>query len=206
MNTFRDHLLSLGFMVTDLGEPGRWHRCATIAKPRAKNGSYKLSEDGSIGFAQDFATMAEPCVWRPEDRSTLPAYNRDEMLARIAAKRRALIEATKRARAFYELCEPVRDSHPYLTAKELTMQGCEGLRVDSKGALVIPMMLKGIIYSVQRIAPDGSKLFWAGATTNGTSYILPRRKYLSTILCEGLATGLTLYSCLRRRTTHRGQL
>jgi len=193
---FRDFIASLGITPPNELMPGKWHRCSTISHPRKKNASVKLSEDGNIGFAQDFASMAEPCVWRRQGRSRHTAISQDEIRSRISAKRRELIEATKAARAFYASCKPLAGPHPYLDGKRLGVEGCSGLRVDHRGDLVVPMLIKGSLVSVQRITTDGTKLFWSGATTNGTSYIIDRDDATITLVCEGLATGLTLYGAV----------
>jgi len=194
--SFRDFIASLGITPPNEIVPGRWHRCGTLAKPRSKNGSCKLSEDGSVGFVQDFATMAEPCVWRQLGATKQTELSQEEIRSRVEAKRRELIAATKEARAFYESCKPLTGSHPYLAAKLLGVEGCSGLRVDRRGDLVVPMLIKGSLVSVQRITTDGTKLFWSGATTNGTSYIIDRDDATITLVCEGLATGLTLYGAV----------
>jgi len=194
--SFRDFIAGLGITPPNELSPGKWQRCSTISNPPKKNASIKLSEDGSVGFAQDFASMAEPCVWRQRGDFRRSEISQDEIRSRIAAKRKELIEATKTARAFYESCRPLAGSHPYLDAKLLGVEGCSGLRVDRRGDLVVPMLIKESIVSVQRITPDGTKLFWSGATTNGASYTIDRDGATITLVCEGLATGLTLYGAI----------
>jgi putative DNA primase/helicase len=44
--------------------------------------------------------------------------------------------------------------------------------------------------------PDGQKWFWSGATTKGAHYIIDRKGAVLTLLCEGLATGLTLFAAV----------
>lgn len=193
---FLQFISGCGVMPPNVIDAGKWQRCATLAHPRKKNASIKLSEDGKIGFVHDFATMAEPVIWRPDRDDSPVRINHEEIKSRIAAKRRELIAATKAAREFYASCSPLRDGHPYLIAKELDMTGCNGLRVDARGNLVIPMRLNGALISVQRINADGTKLFWSGATTNGTSYTIERKGATITLMCEGLATGLTLFSAM----------
>lgn len=191
--TFRDFIASLDIVPPTVFIPGKWQRCGTLAKPRSKNASIKLVEDGSIGFVQDFATMAEPCIWRPDGDAKPVPLSQDEIRSRIAAKRRELIAATQSAREFYETCRPLKSGHPYLVAKGLDMTGCVGLKLDDRENIVVPMRLRGSLISVQRITKEGTKLFWSGATTNGTSYIIDRPNATMTLVCEGLATGLTLF-------------
>lgn len=194
--TFLQFIAQCGLIPPTAIEPGKWQRCGTVAKPRSKNGSVKLSEDGTVGWVHDFSAHAEPVLWRTDRNDKPVVIDQAEIRSRIASKRRELIAATKAAREFYAACQPLRDGHPYLTAKGLDMIGCVGLRIDKRGNLVIPMRLNGVLISVQRINADGTKLFWSGATTNGTSYTIDRKGATITLLCEGLATGLTLFSCV----------
>lgn len=140
--------------------------------------------------------MAEPCVWRQMGATKRNELSQEEIRSRVEAKRRELIAATKEARNYYASCRPLEGVHPYLSAKLLGVEGCSGLRVDHRGDLIVPMMIKGSLVSIQRINADGTKLFWSGATTNGTSYMIDRSDATITLVCEGLATGLTLYGAV----------
>ena len=194
--SFREFIAALGIIPPNVLLPGKWQRCSTLTHPRKKNASVKLCEDGRIGFAHDFASMAEPCVWRQKAASETSRISQDEIRSRIEAKRRELIVATKAARDYYNSCSPLNGVHPYLAGKKLGVEGCSGLRVDSRGDLVVPMMVKNSLVSVQRINADGTKLFWSGATTNGAGFMIERQGAVVTLVCEGLATGLSLYGSL----------
>jgi len=192
--TFLEFCRACGVIPPLAIEPGRWIACATIDKPRKKGASIKLADDGQAGWVHDFRLMSEAALWRAKDgEARVTVLNADEIASRQAQRRKELMEATMKARAFYEAAEPLRNGHPYLVAKSLDMTGCSGLRVDSKGALVVPMFYRGKVLSVQRIMDDGAKWFWPGATTKGAHYTIDRRGAVVTLLCEGLATGLSLF-------------
>lgn len=196
MRSFEHFLLSLGLRPREI-VPGRWVRCPTETHPRSRNGSYKLADDGQIGWAMDFAVHSEPVTWRPEQQSRPVQIDRRELARRRAAERRARQQAAQEARDYYAACEPLRGAHPYLEAKGLSMEGCRGLKRDPhSGVLVIPMFRNGGLASVQTIADDGSKRFWAGASTKGASYQINRPGAALSILCEGLATGLSLFAAV----------
>lgn len=195
MRSFESFLESLGLRPRDI-VPGKWMRCPTETHPRKKNGSYKLAEDGLIGWAMDFAAHAEPAVWRPESGEA-PTVDRAAIERRRSQERRDIAQATRGAQEFYLRCHPVRDEHEYLTRKGLTMEGCSGLKIDPRtGALVVPMYVGRTISSVQSITSGGAKRFWPGARTKGATYIIERPGAPVTILCEGLATGLTLFAAV----------
>lgn len=195
MQSFESFLASLGLRPQQI-IPGRWMRCPTDTKPRKRNGSYKLSSDGQIGWAMDFTIHTEPAVWRPE-RQEAPRIDRAAIARRLAAERRALEAATRAAVSFYESCAPLIGGHPYLDSKWLSMEGCSGLKRHPKtGALVVPMRRAGAIASLQSITASGEKRFWPGASVRAAQYLIDRPGAALTILCEGLATGLTLFAAV----------
>lgn len=194
MTTFPDFLRSAGLIPKDIVADGKWRRCSTEGKPKHKNGSYKLLESGTLGFAQDFAIHAEPLTWKADKETALPKIDLAASARRRSAERKAAIAATQGAKKFYAGCAPLRGGHPYLSAHSLDMLGCNGLKVDREGWMVVPMFADGELRSVQRISPDGQKLFWPGAPVKGTCYVLDRHGSTLTVVCEGLATGLAIFA------------
>lgn len=193
MNSFADFVRSAGLIPGDILADGKWRRCATETHQRKKNGSYKLAPDGLVGWVQNFEG-GNLLTWRP-DRADAPAKIEHAAIAsRQAQARRDLIKATQAARAFYIGCKPLRGGHPYLESHGLSMTGCFGLKIDSDGWLVAPVLLDGNLMSVQRISPDGEKRFWPGAAVKSGSYAVERRHASVTVLCEGLATGLAIFA------------
>lgn len=197
MIDFLQFVQANGVMVPDTFVPGRWIRCKTVSHPRKRNGSIKLADDGLVGWCQDYAVHAEPIMWRSTDAEAMAAPIDRALIARRQVERRAaLVEATRGARAYYERCTPLRDSHPYLIEKGLGVAGCVGLRVDHEGSLVVPMLYNGKVLSLQRISPDGTKKFHFGATTKCAYYAIERPRATLTVLAEGFATGLTVFNAV----------
>ena len=192
--TFREFCRSYGLMVHLDITPGKWQRCATEDKPRRRNGSFKLCEDERAGFCLNYATMTEAAVWHADRTDRAPVIDAKELESRRLAKERETRKAIDGAQRYYAACQPVRGSHPYLDRKDLTMEGCYGLRVDPENRLVIPLYTQGELVSVQRVAEDGEKLFWPGAPIKGAYYALARKHATITVFCEGLATGLTIFA------------
>lgn len=175
---------------------GAWERCPTTSHPRKRNGSYKLSVDGKVGFVQDFATMAAPAVWRPDRESPAPHFDAAILRRANAEARAKQVRATQAARDFHRECNPLIGGHPYLEAHGLDASGCYGLRVDRDGWLVVPMFKDRNLMSVQRISPEGVKRFWKDAPASGASYLIERPHASLTVLCEGLATGLAIFNAV----------
>jgi putative DNA primase/helicase len=193
---FRQTLEAAGLLPKDIVADGAWHRCKTVDHLKKLNGSYKLFADGRTGLLQNHATMSEVATWRAGTDSVQPIISQAQIQAKQNEARRNLIQATQAARKFWYACKPIRFGHSYLTEKLLSMAGCDGLRIDADGWLVVPVMFDGNLISVQRIAPDGTKRFWSGASVKGGSYIIQPTRFSMTALCEGLATGLAVYQCL----------
>jgi len=195
MNSFADFVRGAGLIPGDILQDGKWRRCATVTHERKKNGSYKLAQDGLVGWCQAF-DGGELLTWRP-DKADAPAKIDFAAIARRReAARRESVRATLAARKFYAECEPLRDGHEYLASHDLAMAGCLGLRIDATGWLVVPMLLDRALMSVQRISPKGDKLFWPGASVKGASYLIDRRGASVAVLCEGMATGLAIFAAV----------
>jgi putative DNA primase/helicase len=192
--TFYEFMRSCGVLPPDFIEPGKWVRCATEAHPRKKNAAVKLADDQRIGWVQNFETGLE--TWRPDEDSKPQPIDRAAINARRNARAQEARRATEAARRAYDAAKPLLGTHGYLQSKGLDSTGCFGLRVDRQGWLVVPMLVGNEILSIQRIDPTGDKRFWPGAPTKGAVYNLQRQGAVITLLCEGLATGLTLFSAL----------
>jgi len=196
MNEFETFLRSLGLRPRNIVPDEQVRRCPTDDKPRSWNGAYWLAYDGRFGWGQNWAVHQEVVEWRAGKDTALPEFDPAELRRRRqeaqAARRRSIAEAQE----FYERCKPLMGGHPYLDGKGLDMSGCRGLRIDDQGWLVVPMLRDGRVQSIQRIAPDGSKRFWAGAPTSGALYTINRRSAPITVLCEGLATGLAIFAAV----------
>lgn len=198
MTDFLQTLQAHGFIVDSVSPDGRWYRCKTASKMHHKNGAYKLAVCGTIGFFQDHAESTEVTTWKAGSNIERP----DPIISQARAKAakdesiRILIEATRQAGEFWNRCKPLRNGHPYLDGKLLTMQGCSDLRIDADGWLVIPVEVNGAIISLQRIAPDGTKRFWSGASVKGGCYVLEPKKAAYTAIVEGLATGLAVHQAM----------
>ena len=192
---FSEFVRSAGLIPGDVFADGRWYRCATESHPRKKNGSYKLLESGTLGFCQDHAIHASPLTWKAE-RDVRPFVDRASIKRKREDTQKALVQATKAARKFYFECALLVGGHPYLDSHSLSMFGCAGLKIDPDGWLVVPVMLERDIISVQRISPEGEKRFWSGASVKGGSYAIDRKGASITVLCEGLATGLAIFSAV----------
>jgi putative DNA primase/helicase len=199
--TFEQALRLAGLRPRDVVADGRIRRCDTESKPGRRNGWYVLNPDGHGSYG-DWATGGSEALghWR-DDRTTVDPAALARQQALVAKNREreraARVQAIRGARQFWNMkARPVRSLHPYLANKGLAAQGTAGLRACD-GWLVIPVMFRGSVISVQRISATGEKLFWPGAPVKGGYYLLDRPSAAVTVLCEGFSTGLAVYQCMR---------
>lgn len=96
------------------------------------------------------------------------------------------IEAIKE----WESASPCK-SHSYLTKKKVS---AFGLKIKDDN-IIIPMSSGGKIWSYQTISPDGEKLFLPGGKKKGCYFKLGKDGQ-DIGICEGVATGLSLYEAL----------
>jgi len=192
---FRSFCLSHGVVAPEVILPEKWMRVKTQDHQRKRNGSVKMFADGRVGLVMNWATMSSPAVWKEGGEQEARPMDFREVNSRRLERARITEKAKADALAYWSRCTPLRGPHPYLANKDLGVEGCSGLRLGPQGELVVPMMIAGKLSSVQRIW-EGEKRFWPDAPTKGATFTLWRKDSTVTILCEGLATGLCLYSAV----------
>lgn len=197
MTTFDQALRAAGLRPRDVVPDGKWRRCATDDKPKKRNGAYVLHPDGR-GYWRNWATDSELNEWRDEVAYAAARVDPAKLEAQRQAERLARHRAIDAARAHWHGAKLLSALHPYIERKGLTPLGCAGLRVDQQGWLVVPVMWRSSLISVQRINPAGDKRFWPGAPVKGGAFLLTRSNAAVTCLVEGLATGLAVYQSVRQ--------
>lgn len=192
-----DFARNFGLNIQHISPDKKLYRVPTIDKPRSKNGYYVSFANGI--YCGDWMTG------RKEFFSTktgkLTAYDRKQIRqAKEEAeviKRIIQIKAAALAKEIYCKSQNV-NSHPYLIKKGV---GPTELMRASFNELYIPLynLSSMTIENIQRIKPDGTKLFLAGGKISGLGFVInkPELKKLNhnenTIyLAEGIATALTV--------------
>lgn len=130
---------------------------------------------------------------RKDDTPEAQAERAAIMDQRAEAERIRRDMATREARDTWEAAGRADPHHPYLVRKGITPHMA---RQHNDGRLILPIMdASGEVMSVQLIADDGGKKFTPSAPTGGG------RAYIGinmgrTILCEGFATGASIYEAI----------
>ena len=200
MISFEQTLLQAGLRPREIVPDGRIRRCPSDAKPNKRNAWYVLHPDGR-GFFGDWTSGTGEALghYKPEGDSQIRVPTSQDLAAierRRQQERAQRLRAIDGARAHWSRCAPVRSLHPYLERKGLSAVGTQALRVWGD-ALVVPVLWKGRIISLQSITPDGQKRFWPGAPVKGGAFVLDRQRAALTAVCEGLATGLAIFQSVR---------
>jgi putative DNA primase/helicase len=198
--SFRLALQAAGLHPRDIEADGRIRRCSTDSKPGKRNGWYVLHPDGH-GAWGDWTSGSSDALghWRDERSTADPAAQAaaaERMRQQREAERAARRQAIGGARRFWERARACTRLHPYLAAKGLSALGTQPLR-EADGLLVVPVMWRGSLISVQTISPDGAKRFWPGAPVKSGCVVLDRPRAALTVICEGLATGLAVFQAVR---------
>jgi len=204
----RDTWVTMGMAVkSELGEDGfnvwdEWSRTSENYKERDARAVWKsIHPDGGVTGGTLFHEARQ--------RGYKPNGDMGPTAAEIEAQRKDRAEREAQARAEQETQHEegrrraaeiihgrpfARAEHPYLSAK-----GVRPFKVYelADGRLAIPMRDEaGKLWSLQFISPDGSKLFLKDAKASGLycSIGAPQGRI---IVCEGYATGASIYQATR---------
>jgi putative DNA primase/helicase len=198
LSQFLDAIRSTGLQPPDCITPGKLQRFPGIGKCNGNNAGWCiLFYDGLGGCFGDWSSGFSE-NWQAKRGKP---YSRAE---RIAFKHRAKdtrtqseVERNKRYSEAAEIAVSIWDSaqpamfHEYLRRKQVLPLG---VRVDQHNNLLVPLTDGKEIHSLQFIQPDGTKRFLAGGRTKGMFYqIKPQSMPEKILICEGFATGATLY-------------
>ncbi|MDR2195730.1 MAG: toprim domain-containing protein [Gallionellaceae bacterium] len=194
MTSFDQAMQAAGLLPRAIVPDGRWYRCPTADKPRKRNGAYVLYPDGR-GYFMNWALDSGVSSWR-DDSARVQRVDAAALDRRRQAERDARLRAIRGARQRWSQARPVRGLHPYLERKHLSAVGTSGLRVHGE-ALIVPVFWNDRLVSVQSITPDGQKRFWPGAPVKAGAFVMDRPRAALTAICEGLATGLAVFQCVR---------
>ena len=195
MIDFASSLRLAGLMPREIVGDGKWRRCPTEDHPRKRNGAYVLYPDGR-GYWRNWALDDGVNSWRETDPAYVRRSDPAEVERRRAAEKEHRLASIRSARAVWAAAIPCRALHPYLAGKGLSPVGTVGLR-EHMGALVVPVFWRGKLISIQKIGADGTKRFAPGAPVKAGSYVIDRSHAAVTVICEGLATGLAVFQCVR---------
>jgi len=184
--TFESFAEQHGLIIQDLVHD-RWARCATVDKPNKRNGVYIF--DGKSGAVRNWAMHEKPIPYLNKD--FIPDTN---WQVKKVATDQTRLERQKHAanKAAYILNSATKGTHPYLASK--------GFAEDKKLSvwkemLIVPMRINQSLVGCQMIDKEGGKRFLSGQITKGAEFRIDAKG--RHILCEGLATALSIRKALK---------
>lgn len=165
-------------------------------KKGTKKGSYCLAVDGDFAYGWFVHHKdGEVHKWHAKSKRKWTPEQRAEH------KRKADAARERQARERDRMAQEARDeaatiwarsnrtgSSAYLDRKGIALKG---VRYDGDD-LIVPMWRDGEMVAVQRILPDGSKLFLKGSD-HGGAYFSIKGDQGTIAICEGVATGQTVH-------------
>ena len=179
----------------------RWSAQAPNYKARDALAAWRGFRTGRVTIASLY-WLAKQNGWAPDSD---PLYKDPQVVARrrrehrereqreAQRKRREADRAAKEVTSIVSASE--WKEHEYLAAKGFP--GKIG-KVRSDGALIVPVWNPaGIMRSAQYIQPDGTKRFHPRGEIKGNAHRIGRSHEVW--LCEGFATGLSIFEALRAR-------
>jgi putative DNA primase/helicase len=177
-----------GIKRTD--EPGKskgnkniWYVLHADGIPAGSFGNWSTGESG---------TWSAKCISEMtiEEKTILLERARREKLQREAMRTRQQRQAALYARRLWKSSQPAWKEHPYLLRKNIPALG---LRIDGTVLLVPMITTDAKLMNLQRILPDGTKRFLKHGQITGCFAPIGGRPKDKVIICEGFATGLSLY-------------
>lgn len=184
--------IQFGLLVDRIEEDEQLHRVPTQMKPKRRNGWYVSY--GDLLVMGDWLTGLTE-TWKPgghqrnlADRQRIKEAIDRSKQHKLSTQKQAAIDAKE----LYQRAQQVA-VHPYLSAK--CISAADGLRLSGKW-LLVPLydVVSNELLNLQRIAPDGTKLFLKGGKITGTG--CPIQFMGETIsrvfICEGYATAASI--------------
>jgi replicative DNA helicase len=197
---FMDAAGQRDILVPQVIVDGRIHRCGTVAKPHGKDGVYQIFPNGEGGWFQNWSDGLGIHFWWATPNSELSIVEkiarqqraREAQAAATLEREEAYTEAARRAQQLIAESPEAPADHPYLKDKEVKPHG---VRQGAFGELLVPVYgSNGAIQSLQRIFPDGNKLFLRyGRTAGGMFRMGQITPWGIVLICEGFATAATLH-------------
>ncbi len=196
VSEFREALVATSLLPDKVISDGKLRRCGTVSHPKSRNGWYVLHVDPFAGAFGDWATGVSE-TWSyggtlsNMDRKRLYETIRQQKAEREAREKAEQTAAIETAHSYLENLVPADNNVPYLLKKGV--EPCPGLLVDDD-LLVVPVYgHDGRVQSYQRVAQNCSKRFAPGCPVAGGWFAI-KGDDGSLLICEGIATGLSIYA------------
>lgn len=191
-----------GLIIDTIEFDGQIQRVPTSDKPDSRNGWYVGYADEPMCIIYGNWATGQSGKWIAKGENNLSSAEKAEFSRRKEEARNAReaeqacvhAEAAEKAQAIYAAATDCSE-HVYLTVKGVSP--APGLKLQN-GFLAVPLYKDdGDITSLQFIDADGKKRFLTGGRKKGCSFLIGDDDAEDPlVICEGLATGLSIYECI----------
>ncbi len=188
-----------GLVFKTVPADGKWYRADSTDEQEGKgSGEIKLFLDGKGGLVRNFKTDDEAQPFFVDDALDLTEGERRERTQRReeaikaarAEDRKRRTEAAAQAIELWAKAVPAGADHPYLKKKNVKPYGIR--TVD--GLLIVPVLIDGVMSSVQYISGEGEKKYLWGGQKSGGYFLIGDAKADGVVcIAEGYATGATIH-------------
>ena len=199
-------LRNAGLVLNDIAWDAGMQRCGTESKPHGQDGCYVAHSDAPARVWWKNWRTGESGTWTDKQQGKLSPAEREVYARHIEETRQAEkaviaarhAEAATKAKYIYNSALDCT-GHDYLRDKGV--KPCAGLRKSKEPkytSLMVPVLNEQCqIVGLQFIQPNGEKRFLTGTAKTGAFFTIGEKDTEKPLLiCEGLATGLSLHECL----------
>lgn len=200
INEFRQAMRKAGIEPpAEIVLDGMLHRFHVHGDRRGDhNGWYILHTDTPIAGAFGCWKRGIQQTWSSANLTILSPSARQEVIDRVSATLTCTAEERERQRAtckqkaarFWNSSRPATPAHPYLRAKGIAPH-C--LRIYRQDQLLVPVLDGRELVGLQFIDAYGRKRFLAGTSVTGNYATIGKPSDGVIYICEGYATGATIY-------------
>jgi phage/plasmid primase-like uncharacterized protein len=198
MKTFIEFAHDYGLIIDIVIEDGKIHRVPVKdGKRGSKDGAYVFFNDecGRAGWVINHRTSEYATYGEGNEKLRSNFSEQKQKLKQKEAERNLKLQYNNVASKIQFLMMVFHDAnnnHKYLIRKGVK---AHGIKIDNSGALIIPLKnIKGQIRTFQKIFPDGNKVFVKDGEKSGNFFSFGNiDKARTIIICEGFATGASIY-------------
>lgn len=208
---FRDAIRAVGLEPPSNIEAGKFYRFPGTGKKQNNRAAWcRLFPDMLGGSFGDFSSGLSS-NWHADNGRCLTTlelnlFNKhlDETRVQIEMERQAMQNKAKiRANGIWRVSVLAQNNHPYLLSKQIKALGLKiykgdltigGMQCD--GAIIIPLLYRKEIVSLQFINDSGEKRFFPGGKITGCYYLIEANQLPSPdqlYIAEGFATAAIIH-------------
>ncbi len=208
MSDINYRLEKLGFIVKRV-KIGKINRCATVSKPNKRNGWFIVGDD-AVNYGSWDESIESGYFWIDEKifkaKPTVEQLKlREKRLQELKELEQQEIKTRiQEVQKVFNVYHDFKVQSLYLDKKQALRR--DDFKQDFSQKLIIPMYnINGLVVGYQSIDNNGAKMFKTGSVCKSAFYPIKytlMKEVNLFILCEGYATGSSIYQALYEHLTY----